>query len=179
MTSVRHTVPITGRRCGPCGFDFTGDLAACVQDAERFPATLAEVLAAADSATVRHRTEPHVWSLIEYGAHTAEAVRWYLDRIGQVLQEDRPQLSPIDWDEQAELGEYRRRSVRRVCDDATAACAELATMINSLSADQLGREGIGSDGSPRTVEILIARADHELVHHEHDLQLVSRRLPRG
>ena len=179
MTSVRHTVPITGSRCGPCGFEFTGDLESCAEDARRFPATLASTLAAADSATVHHRTQPHVWSLIEYGAHTGEAVQWYLDRIRQVLTVDRPQLTPIDWHEQAELGEYRRRSVQRVCGDVVAACTELVTMINELTPADLDREGIGSDGSPRTVETLIARADHELVHHEHDLRLASQHLAQS
>lgn len=151
----------------------------CAHAAESFPVTLTGILESADSATVRHRTEPHVWSLIEFGAHTGEAVQWYLERIRQVLAEDRPQLTPIDWNEQAELGEYRRRSVQRVCGEVTEACAELVTMINTLTPEELAREGIGSDGSPRSIEILIARADHELVHHEHDLQLIRRQLSKA
>jgi len=169
MDQIQHAVPISGERCRHCGFEFSGDVRACIADAAQFPGDLAQVLGSVDSATVRHRRVPHEWSLLEFGAHIGDVIPWYLNRIQQVLQEDRPQLYPADWAEAAELGEYRRRSVQRVCDDATRACADLIDLVTRLEPDQLTREGIGSDGSARTVEVLISRADHELVHHRHDL----------
>lgn len=169
MQQIQHAVPITGPRCAACGFEFTGDLDACVADAERFPDALAELLDSVDSAAVRHRLASWEWSMLEYGAHLGEVIDWYLNRIRQVLAEDHPQLQPIDWTVEAEVGEYRRRSVERVCSDVTKACSELAALIPTLDDDQLRRGGIGSDGAPRTVTDLLARADHEIVHHERDL----------
>jgi hypothetical protein len=76
----------------------------------------------------------------------------------------------IDWDAGTRLGGYNRRSADRVRGDAGAACRELAGLARSLRPEQLRWQGMGSDGSPRCVELLLARAGHELAHHELDLR---------
>lgn len=176
MSQIQHAVPIAVQRCVICGFDFGTGLDVCVADAEGLPALLQQALGRVDSAAVRHRLAPWEWSMLEYGAHLGEVIPWYLGRVQQVLDEDRPQLRPIDWTIEAEVGEYRRRSVQRVCSEVADACGSLVEMINSLDDDQLRREGIGSDGSPRTIEVLLTRADHEIVHHERDLRCALDRL---
>lgn len=176
MNQIQHTVPIAVQRCLICGFDFGDDLDGCVADATRFPAVLQQTLGSVDSAAVRHRLAPWEWSMLEYGAHLGEVIGWYLCRVRQVLDEERPQLRPIDWTIEAELGEYRRRSVQRVCTEVADACRSLIEMVDYLDNDQLQREGIGSDGSPRTIGVLLARADHEIVHHERDLRCAFDRL---
>jgi hypothetical protein len=81
----------------------------------------------------------------------------------------------VDWIRAAEVGEYRRRSVQRVLDDVRRACRRLSGLVSSLTPQQRSREGIGGDGRPRTVELLITRADHEIAHHEQDLRRVLSR----
>jgi DinB superfamily len=176
MSGVSHSVPHPGDDpCPACGYRFTGDLVSTADRARTFPEVLAMLLDAADSATVRHRTEPRVWSPLEFGAHVGEAVDAYLDRVDRVLSHDRPRLEPVDWVRAAEIGEYRRRSVQRVLHDVEDACGRLADVAATVSPEELGRQGVGSDDQPRTVELLITRADHELAHHEHDLRrLLSR-----
>jgi hypothetical protein len=173
VSGVRHSVPVPdGEPCPACGYRATGDLAATAERARRFPEVLAALLQDADSATVRHRTEPRVWSPLEFGAHVGEAVGAYLDRADDVLSHDRPQLEPVDWIRAAEVGEYRRRSVQRVLEEVHRACWRLADLASALTPEQLARQGLGADGSPRSIAVLIARADHELAHHEHDLRRV-------
>ncbi|SDT44394.1 DinB family protein [Microlunatus soli] len=176
MSQIQHAVPIAVQRCVICGFDFGTGLDDCVTHATELPELLQETLGKVDSAAVRHRLAPWEWSMLEYGAHLGEVIPWYLGRVQQVLDEDRPQLQPMDWTIEAEVGEYRRRSVQRVCADVDQACRSLIAMINSLDDDHLRREGIGSDGSPRTIEVLLTRADHEIIHHERDLRRALDRL---
>jgi hypothetical protein len=156
--------------CAECGFDFAGGVAAQIARSCRFPGVLEELLGSADPAALRRRRHPDVWSPLEYSAHVGEAVLWYVGRIRRVLGAERPRLEPFDWDAAALLGGYNRRSADRVCGDAAAACGELAALARSLRPEQLPRQGIGSDGSPRSTGLLLARAGHELAHHELDLR---------
>jgi hypothetical protein len=67
-------------------------------------------------------------------------------------------------------GNYRERSVETVTRDLQRACAVLAEVARSVTEDDLARAGIGSDGTPRTVQALLACAGHELVHHDLDIR---------
>ena len=149
---------------------FAVDLDVRAERATRFPATLGNLLADADSDEVRRRPAPAIWSPIEYAAHTGDAVHWYVERIYRVLREDRPKLAPFDWDLATEQRDYRRRSIPRVLAAVEQACSEFTNLARSLNRDDLQKTGVGSDGSPRTVEVLLGRADHELVHHEMDIR---------
>lgn len=123
-----------------------------------------------DESFIRRPPGPDVWSPVEYAAHTGEAVRWYVGRIKRVLDEDLPRLEPFDFDAAAEEGEYDRRSVDTVVADLRTSCRQLADIARSVSGSQLTRYGLARDGSPRSVSLLLTRADHELVHHELDLR---------
>ena len=63
---------------------------------------------------LRTRPEPTVWSALEYAAHTRDAFTFYAERIERVLNEDRPQLTPFDFDARPKSGstttKIRRRS---------------------------------------------------------------------
>ena len=79
-------------------------------------------------------------------------------------------LTAFDWDLAASEGRYRERAVTTVAGDLRRACAELAELARSVTRDDLARAGTGSDGTPRTVGALLARAGHELAHHELDIR---------
>jgi hypothetical protein len=53
--------------------------------------------------------------------------------------------------------------------DLLHACAALAAVARSVTEEDLVPTGRGTDGTPRTVRVLIARAAHELAHHELDI----------
>ncbi len=131
---------------------------------------MADLLKSADRHVVQRRPGAEVWSAIEYAAHVGEAVCWYVGRIRRVLKEDLPQLAPFDFDAAAEEGDYHRRSIDEVVADLRTACRALADLARSVSGSQLSRCGLSSDGSPRSVALLLTRAEHELVHHELDLR---------
>lgn len=116
------------------------------------------------------RPNPRTWSPLEYAAHVSEAIPWYVARIQKVLRETDARLTAFDWDLAASEGKYRQRSVETVTTDLRRACAALAELAGSATEDDLARTGTGSDGTPRTVQALLARAGHELAHHELDIR---------
>lgn len=75
-------------------------------------------------------------------------------------------MESFDWDGAAELGCYVERPSRRVLDDVERARRRLREGIAGVGPSELDRVGIGSDGSPRSMEQLLARVVHELMHHE-------------
>lgn len=155
---------------GPDGLDSGVDRTSLAERCDGFPRVVEDILGSADSHLIRRRPEPEIWSSIEYAAHVGEAVCWYVARIRCVLDVDFPQLAPFDFDAAAEKGEYRRRSIDVVVADLRTACRELTNIAQSVSGNQLNRYGLGSDGSRRSVALLLTRAEHELVHHELDLR---------
>ena len=157
------------RACVECGFDFEMDLPALLAACEDAPATIGHLLAAS-GACLDQRPTRDVWAPIEYAAHVAEALRWYTERVDRVLAEAAPQLVPFDFDLAAEMGSYSRRSLDIVVAEVASAARALATSAAGLTAAELQRCGIGSDRSPRSVEALLVRAHHELIHHEWDLR---------
>lgn len=161
---------MVGVGCAECGFGGGSDSAGLVVRCEAFGRFVDGVLGSGDPEGIRRRPEAGVWSMVEYCAHVGEAVGWYVGRVECVLEEDLPQLAPFDFDAAAEDGQYSQRSIDRVVADVRAACGALAELVRSVSGEQLRRCGLGSDGSPRSVELLLARAEHELVHHELDVR---------
>jgi hypothetical protein len=156
--------------CPECGYSPSHD--AWVERAARFPGALTRTFHGAADDVLRRRPVPSVWSPIEYAAHLGEAEAWYVTRIRRVLTEERPQLQAVDWDEACEAGGYAARSTARVLADVASSLAVLAQCAASVGAADLTRVGLGSGGGTRTVEALLRRAGHELVHHDWDINRV-------
>ena len=156
--------------CEECGYDF-GEVPARLADrCVAFSADMSGVLETTSHDVLLRRPAPETWSPLEYAAHVSEAVPWYVGRIRKVLRESGAQLTAFDWDLAASVGKYRERGVEAVTGDLRRACATLAEVVRSVTPDDLARTGTGSDGTPRTVEVLLARAGHELAHHELDIR---------
>lgn len=156
--------------CGECRYDFGEDPVRLSERCVAFSAGMSGVLETSSLDVLLRRPAPRTWSPLEYAAHVSEAVPWYVARIRKVLRESGAQLTAFDWDLAASEGRYRERGVERVTRDLRRACAALAELARSVTRDDLARAGTGSDGTPRTVQALLARAGHELAHHELDIR---------
>jgi hypothetical protein len=156
--------------CGECRFDFGEDPARLAERCTAFGAAMTTLLHATAHEVLMRRPDTRTWSPLEYAAHVSEAIPWYVARIRKVLRETEPRFAGFDWDLAAREGKYRQRGVESVVADVRRACAELAELACSADGDDLARVGTGSDGTPRTVRVLLARAGHELAHHELDIR---------
>lgn len=156
--------------CDECRFGFEETPGQLVDRCAAFGRDMTEVLHATAHEVLLRRPDARTWSPLEYAAHVGEVLPWYVARIRKVLRETGPRLAGFDWDLAAGEGKYRQRDVESVARDVGRACDELAEVAGSVTEDDLARAGIGSDGTPRTVRVLLARAGHELSHHELDIR---------
>jgi hypothetical protein len=156
--------------CDECRYDFGEVPLRLAERCVAFSTDMSSVLETTSLEVLLRRPAPETWSPLEYAAHVSEAVPWYVGRIRKVLRESGAQLTAFDWDLAASEGKYRERGVETVVRDLRRACATLAEVARSVTLDDLARTGTGSDGTPRTVQALLARAGHELAHHELDIR---------
>lgn len=160
------------RACAECGYEWGGSPEDAVVVIGGFPDRLSRLLAGLGLGDgddrLRARPGVDVWSPLEYLAHTRDAIGWYAGRINRVVNEDRPTLEPFDWDAHTAAQRYHDRRLDDVLASVRATCAGLAAELGSVTA--WAREGIGSDGSARTVAQLADRAAHEAQHHLRDIE---------
>ena len=161
--------------CEECRFGWAADACATIDALRslpsRYEALLTAEAEAGRAARLRTRPEPHVWSQLEYAAHTRDAIAWYAERIARVLREDRPALSAFDWDAACDERRYADEDPTAVALALTRASENLADRLEGLDDDGWSRVGVGSDGGERTVLVLARRAVHESVHHLYDIRL--------
>lgn len=156
-------------RCAECRYGFDDEPDVLAQRCQDVVTYVRGVLSTTGRAQLLRRPAPTVWSPLEYAAHIGEAVGWYVARVQKVLAETDPQLEALDWDRAAIEGRYQTRPTAVVAEQLQASCDQLAHLARSCGTADLARTGVGSDGSPRTVRVLLARAGHELVHHQLDI----------
>lgn len=123
---------------------------------------------------MRVRPAPDVWSVIEYAAHTRDAVAWYEERIRLVLTTDRPHLSAFDWDAACEERRYVDDHPGEVAVGLGVVLDGLADLLDSLDDASWMLIGTGSDGTQRRVADLAGRAAHEGRHHLYDIEGIWR-----
>jgi hypothetical protein len=161
-------------RCQECGYDWDSRPEDVVVVIRELPVELSRLFRTVDVADgdIRLRTRParEVWSPLEYIGHTGDAIAWYGQRVARVLTEHRPALEPLDWDAHTVRQRYHDRHLDDVLDAVEHTCARFVSMLTDLRAGDWQRDGIGSDGQPRTVTNLATRAGHEAQHHLHDVR---------
>ena len=120
-------------------------------------------------ADVRQRPEPQVWSPLEYGAHTRDALGLFTDRLALMLAEDEPTFSDWDPNEAALAGRYHELDPETVSEEILAGAETLAAAAEAVPPEAVQRGGQRSDGAPFTVTTLLQYLVHDLVHHLWDV----------
>jgi hypothetical protein len=156
------------RPCGECGFDWDVDAAVAARMIGGAPEAL--TWAATDDDALRRRPTPASWSVVEYTAHVAEALRWYAGRLERVMGEDSPQLDPFDFDAACRDGGYNQRPLAAVQAEVADAASDMVALMARMTAAGWRRVGVGSDGTARPAWSLATRAAHEVVHHAFDVE---------
>lgn len=118
---------------------------------------------------VRERPEAQVWSPLEYGAHTRDALRLFIDRLAMMLTEDEPTFPDWDPNEAALAGRYHELDPDQVGEEILASAETLAAAVEAVPPESVQRRGLRSDGAPFTVTTLLQYLVHDLVHHLWDV----------
>ncbi len=166
-------------RCEECGFEYESvgpdDAPEKIRAfGRRYRAPLTRFLSGEDGdAVVRTRSEPTVWSALEYAAHVRDVFAWYDERVRRSLVEDRPSYSGPDADEAAADGRYNEQDPGTVADELAANAERLASTFEAVGDDQWDRVHVRG-GEERSALFTAQRAVHEGNHHLLDIGRVLR-----
>lgn len=166
--------PALTNECEACGFSDEGiapaDVVAALRGfGRRYRAPLTRFLSGEDGdALLRTRPAPDVWSALEYACHVRDVLRWYDERVGAALVEDRPEMLGPTPDEAAERDRYNEQ-------DPAAAAGALAANAERLAATFESMPDSGWEriyfrrGYEWTVLFTARRSMHEGSHHLLDI----------
>ncbi|KYH46203.1 DinB family protein [Branchiibius sp. NY16-3462-2] len=171
MTSIEPDTKdwtwVLEKACPDCEFDPTQiDFATIADQVRSMTPRWQDRLARPDATT---RPEPTVWSPTEYAAHVRDVHRVFDERFEQLLTEDDPLFANWDQDAAAIDGDYASLSPDAVSIELATATEQIASRLDTITADQLDRPGRRSNGSIFTVDTLARYYLHDLVHHLHDV----------
>jgi hypothetical protein len=155
------------RPCAECGFDADGlslrDVAPRIRaNAAAWPAVLGR-------PDVRERPDDATWSPLEYGAHVRDVFRVFDGRFRLMLAEDDPSFPNWDQDATALEDDYAGQDPAVVARELVADAEVLASTLDAVPDDALGRTALRGDGSRFTVETLGLYLIHDPEHHLHDV----------
>lgn len=122
-------------------------------------------------AVFRRRPDPSTWSALEYAAHVADRLDHLGPDIRRITYEERPALAAFDSDERATAQSYNTIDRTEVLGWLDLACAELASVMETVRADDWTRTGLVA-GAERDAITLARDGVHEGAHHLRDVQRV-------
>jgi hypothetical protein len=138
----------------------------------RFRALLAGPAGAdGPDAVYRRRPGSSSWSALEYTAHVADRVDHLGPAIRRTIFEEQPSIEAFDNQARATGQAYNDLDRAEVLGWLDLACAELASVIEAVPADDWSRTAVLPEG--RRDALTLARDGvHEGAHHLRDVQRV-------
>lgn len=156
---------VINRRCPECGFVAPEP----TEVAARIEATIPRWASALQLSDVAVRSDPHRWSVLEYGCHVRDVCRVFGGRLTQLLADDGPTFADWDQDQAAIDGLYHEQQPGPVADEYAGEAEQIAGRFARVSDEQWARPGTRSNGSQFTVGTLAVYFLHDLEHHLHDV----------
>ncbi|MGH9189441.1 MAG: DinB family protein [Acidimicrobiales bacterium] len=166
---------MSGWVCPECGLDYdTISPRDAVGAVRSYPRRYRSALAAfgpgeEGDELSRRRPTPTTWSALEYTAHAADVLDLTAPSLRRILVEEKPTLFFFDSDTQAAERDYNSQDRSEVLGNLETACADLAAVMEGISADDWGRTGIFTWGE-RDALITARNAVHEGSHHLRDIE---------
>ncbi len=156
------------RRCEQCGLA-AGEIEPPTIAERAFVAAEEWVAILRSSPAVVARSEPDVWSPLEYGAHVRDVYRVFGARLHQMLTEDGPTFANWDQDQTALTQRYAEQDPEVVADELEAEAQVFVAQVRALETDQWDRRGRRSDGAEFTVLTFLQYFLHDVIHHLWDV----------
>jgi S-DNA-T family DNA segregation ATPase FtsK/SpoIIIE len=129
---------------------------------------------ARDSALLRRRPAPDVWSALEYAGHVRDVLIFQRTRLALALREDCPTFTSMGREERAEREQYNEQDPAVVGAELTAAASAIAADFAALDDAGWRRTGIYNwpERAERSMLWLGRHTVHEGEHHLADLDRV-------
>lgn len=111
-------------------------------------------------------SEPDVWGARQVLEHLIDVETIaFRERIGRILEEERPKIASIDPPARLEQGGYAARSLKELLADFEELRAESTRWLRSIDEADFGREGEHDvAGTIRVGELIHYWAVHDLTH---------------
>jgi hypothetical protein len=158
---------VLSRACPECGFDATAVHHTEVADRIRGDAT--DWLGRLAGPEAAQRTQPAVWSALEYGCHVRDVHRIFNQRVQLMLTEDDPQFPNWDQDETALADDYASQDPATVATELFDAASVVADTYATVPAEAWSRRGLRSNGSQFTIATIAVYHLHDVIHHAYDV----------
>ena len=123
------------------------------------------------NAVFRRRPDPSTWSALEYTAHVADMLDHLGPAIRRIVYEDHPSITLFDNDRRAAEKRYNELERAEVLGWLELACGELASVLETVRADDWTRTGL-LDAGERDALAVARNGVHEGSHHLRDVQRV-------
>jgi hypothetical protein len=162
---------LAGDVCSECGFSYAVGRAEITPwlraDARTFVTTFERL----DTASIRTKPAPDVWSPLEYACHVRDVLRVQRDRVELALREDEPDFAPMFREQRVVDDRYNEQDPATVARELLEAGEALTSLLDGLDDAQWLRTGIYNypEPAPRTIEWVAIHTTHELLHHRGDL----------
>ncbi|MGO4445699.1 DinB family protein [Mycobacterium sp. 2YAF39] len=158
---------VLSRACADCGFD--PDSVRHTEVADHIRADAADWVPRLSGPRVRRRSQPTVWSTLEYGCHIRDVHRIFDQRVRLMLDEDEPLFPNWDQDETALADDYGSQDPAVVATELFDAANVVADTYMRVPAHAWSRRGLRSNGSEFTIATIAVYHLHDIVHHAHDV----------
>ncbi len=122
-------------------------------------------------AVFRRRPDPSTWSALEYTAHVADRLDHLGPAILRITRENHPSIAFFDNEQRATEHAYNNLERTEVLGWLDFACAELASVLEGVNADDWTRTASIAD-EDRNALALARDGVHEGAHHLRDVQRV-------
>ncbi|HEX4777517.1 MAG TPA: DinB family protein [Acidimicrobiia bacterium] len=134
-------------------------------------AVLAEILRD-DSADLRSRRDPQLWSPLEYGCHVRDVLLVQRERVLRARREDCPSFAPMGRDERVEHDGYATQDPHDVARQLTDAAALFTNVLDRLGPDDWERDVAYNypRHMTRSLRWVAVHTAHELRHHLQDVR---------
>ena len=163
---------VLDRKCPDCGFDASTCAFAEVPELVRRNASWWERLFA-EGAIHPGRSDPGVWSPLEYACHVRDVYERFHARVVLMLTEWNPLYSNWDQDATALADRYEEQEPAAVVDRLVVAAAAMAVRLEAVAPTDLPRPGRRSDGALFTVDTVARYMVHDPIHHVWDVTTLS------
>jgi len=168
--------------CPECGYEFESlDHDQILRALTSLARELAKLLGSQDTGLVRAHPVPASWSVLEYGCHVRDVLRFQRDRVMLAQVEDRPRFTSMRRDERAIEEGYNHQEPRAVAGQIAGAAGDLVAALGALG--QAGWLRTGWYPWPtrevRSVAWIGQRTAHELAHHLFDCRRLLAAGPGG
>lgn len=122
-------------------------------------------------AVFRRRPDASTWSALEYTAHVADRLDHLGPAILRITRENAPVIDLFENDERAAAQAYNELERTEVLGWLDLTCAELASVLDDVRADDWTRTGVVA-GTEKDALTLARDGVHEGAHHLRDVQRV-------